>query len=100
MDDTLGLGHPEPVETYSTSEHLYSALRIPAGITGTLPTAMRGRLGLGGGGLEDIGGAGRKRPHTGSGAQELAPPGIGRAAGRGKVEDPVGAGSFKKKKRR
>ena len=26
INDTLGLGQPEPVETYSTSEHLYAAL--------------------------------------------------------------------------
>jgi superfamily II DNA/RNA helicase len=64
IDETLGLGHPEPVETYSTSAHLYSALRIPEGATGTLPTAMRGRLGLEAEDLEDIGETGRNRSHT------------------------------------
>ena len=64
IDDTLGLGRPEPVETYSTSEHLYSALRISPGITGTLPAAMRGRLGLEAEDLEDIGETGRNRTHT------------------------------------
>jgi superfamily II DNA/RNA helicase len=61
IDETLGLSHPEPVETYSTSSHLYSALRIPEGATGTLPTAMRGRLGLEAEDLEDIGETGRNR---------------------------------------
>jgi superfamily II DNA/RNA helicase len=90
IDDTLRLGHPEPVETYSTSEHLYSALRIPAGVTGTLPSAMRGRLGLEAEDLEDIGETGRNRSHTGRGAKDLAPrartgrgdPGRGRETGQ------------------
>ena len=43
--DALGLGQPEPVETYSTSEHLFRSLGIPQGATGTLPTARRDRLG-------------------------------------------------------
>jgi superfamily II DNA/RNA helicase len=64
IDETLGLSRPEPVETYSTSAHLYSDLRIPEGATGTLPTAMRGRLGLEAEDLEDIGETGRNRSHT------------------------------------
>jgi superfamily II DNA/RNA helicase len=67
IDDTLGLGHPEPVETYSTSEHLYSALRIPQGVTGTLPAGLRGRLGLEAEDLEDIGETGRNRSHAARG---------------------------------
>jgi superfamily II DNA/RNA helicase len=67
IDDTLGLGHPEPVETYSTSEHLFSALRIPQGARGTLPTALRGRLGLEAEDLEDIGETGRNRSHAARG---------------------------------
>ncbi len=61
IDDTLGLGRPEPEETYSTSVHLYGALRIPPGATGTLPSAKRGRLGLEAEDLEDIGETGRNR---------------------------------------
>jgi superfamily II DNA/RNA helicase len=64
IDDTLGLGRPEPEETYSTSAHLYSALRIPQDATGTLPAAKRGRLGLEAEDLEDIGETGRNRSHT------------------------------------
>jgi superfamily II DNA/RNA helicase len=72
INDTLGLGQPEPLETYSTSAHLFSALRIPQGITGTLPTAERGRLGLEAEDLEDIGETGRNRSHTGRAAKEPA----------------------------
>jgi superfamily II DNA/RNA helicase len=64
IDDALGLGKPEPEETYSTSAHLYGALRIPQGATGTLPTAKRGRLGLEAEDLEDIGETGRNRSRT------------------------------------
>jgi superfamily II DNA/RNA helicase len=64
INDALGLGQPEPEETYSTSAHLYSALRIPKGATGTLPAAKRGRLGLEAEDLEDIGETGRNRSRT------------------------------------
>jgi superfamily II DNA/RNA helicase len=64
IDDALSLGQPEPEETYSTSAHLYSALRIPQDATGTLPAAKRGRLGLEAEDLEDIGETGRNRSHT------------------------------------
>ncbi|MBY8862465.1 DEAD/DEAH box helicase [Nocardia sp. CA2R105] len=36
IDSALGLGIPEPVETYSRSPHLFSDLDIPEGVTGTL----------------------------------------------------------------
>jgi superfamily II DNA/RNA helicase len=67
IDEALGLGQPEPEETYSTSAHLRSALRIPEGATGTLPTAKRGRLGLEAEDLEDIGETGRIRSRTPTG---------------------------------
>jgi superfamily II DNA/RNA helicase len=67
IDDALGLGQPEPVETYSTSEHLYSSLGIPRDATGTLPSAKRGRLGLEAEDLEDIGETGRNRSHPARG---------------------------------
>nr|WP_280460874.1 DEAD/DEAH box helicase [Nocardia carnea] len=36
IDAALGLGIPEPVETYSRSPHLFSDLGIPEGATGTV----------------------------------------------------------------
>jgi len=36
IDTALVLGLPEPVETYSSSEHLYEMLNIPAGSTGRM----------------------------------------------------------------
>jgi superfamily II DNA/RNA helicase len=55
INETLNLGHPEPLETYSTSEHLFTALGIPASARGSLPSAKRGRAGLEAEDLEDIG---------------------------------------------
>ncbi|MCG8923741.1 DEAD/DEAH box helicase [Lentzea sp. CC55] len=46
VDDLLGLGAPLPVETYSTSEHLFADLGIPSGSTGRLPLSHRTRAGL------------------------------------------------------
>ncbi|HLZ38526.1 MAG TPA: DEAD/DEAH box helicase [Mycobacteriales bacterium] len=60
INEALGLPFPEPVETYSTSEHLREALDIPAGVSGTLPRDARTRAGLAAERLEDLGG-GRAR---------------------------------------
>ena len=61
INEALGMGQPEPPETYSTSEHLYAALDIPAGVTGTLPRASRARAGLEAEEVEDIGETGKAR---------------------------------------
>jgi hypothetical protein len=61
INDALGLGQPEPAETYSTSEHLYAELSIPPDATGTLPRAMRARAGLSAEATEDLGETGRTR---------------------------------------
>ena len=66
INDTLHLDFPEPLETYSTSEHLYSALSIPAGAKGVLPRAQRARAGLEAESLEDIGETGKTRSRAGT----------------------------------
>uniref|UniRef100_UPI002455DE95 DEAD/DEAH box helicase n=1 Tax=Nocardia farcinica TaxID=37329 RepID=UPI002455DE95 len=43
IDSALGLGIPDPVETYSRSPHLYTDLGIPEGVTGTVRKAPRVR---------------------------------------------------------
>ncbi|WP_318656557.1 DEAD/DEAH box helicase [Scrofimicrobium canadense] len=64
---TLGLDTVEPVETYHTSDHLYSDLDIPRDVTERLPRSQRTRPGLEAEKLEDIEGkpsrstSGRKR---------------------------------------
>jgi superfamily II DNA/RNA helicase len=62
INDALGIGQPEPVETYSTSEHLFTDLSIPPGVTGKLPRALRGvRAGLAAEEEEDLGETGPSR---------------------------------------
>ncbi|WP_371927790.1 MULTISPECIES: DEAD/DEAH box helicase [Lentzea] len=46
VNDLLGLGAPLPVETYSTSDHLFADMGIPSGSTGRLPLSHRTRAGL------------------------------------------------------
>ena len=79
INDALDLGKPEPEETYSTSEHLYTQLDIPREATGTLPRAMRDRVGLEAEAIEDIGETGRIRsPRRGGRGSGRA--GAGRAS--------------------
>ncbi|WP_107089015.1 DEAD/DEAH box helicase, partial [Streptomyces sp. NRRL B-3648] len=55
INKALELDFNDPVETYSSSPHLFSDLGIPQGIKGTLPRAQRTRAGLEAEELEDLG---------------------------------------------
>lgn len=55
INKALDLKFADPVETYSTSPHLYEELKIPAGTKGVLPRAERTRAGLAAEELEDLG---------------------------------------------
>ncbi len=59
INKTLNLGYPEPIETYHTSDHLYTDLDIPRDVTGTLPLEQRVRAGLSAEKLEDLGETGK-----------------------------------------
>jgi superfamily II DNA/RNA helicase len=77
IDKSMGLNMPQPPETYHTSPALFSDLDIPEGISGTLPTAGRTRVGLSAEVEEDLGGT-RRRGGRDSGGRDS-----GRSAGRG-----------------
>jgi superfamily II DNA/RNA helicase len=62
----LDLGIPEPEETYSSSDHLYSELDIPTDVTGRLGTAQQTRAGLEAEELEDLGETGKASGRRGS----------------------------------
>jgi superfamily II DNA/RNA helicase len=66
ISDTLGLGKPEPVETYSTSEHLFADLNIPRDANGRLPLSQRTRAGLAAEVEEDLSGGHGKRGRNGN----------------------------------
>ncbi|WP_010525177.1 DEAD/DEAH box helicase [Nesterenkonia sp. F] len=57
INNALGLGVDEPVETYSSSPHLYEDLDIPKGTKGRLPRHKRSKTGLDDEKLEELGGA-------------------------------------------
>ncbi|WP_225803464.1 DEAD/DEAH box helicase [Streptomyces sp. NK15101] len=61
INKALGLDFHDPVETYSSSPHLYEDLDIPAGTKGILPRAERTRAGLDAEELEDLGEPGGRR---------------------------------------
>jgi superfamily II DNA/RNA helicase len=61
INKALGLSFFDPIETYHTSEHLYTGVGIPAGTTGRLPRAARTHEGLDAEVLEDLGG---RQPNT------------------------------------
>jgi superfamily II DNA/RNA helicase len=66
INDVLNLDFADPLETYSTSEHLYAALNISAAAKGVLPRDQRGRAGLEAELLEDIGETGKMRSRSSS----------------------------------
>jgi superfamily II DNA/RNA helicase len=103
INDALGLGHPVPLETYSTSEHLYTAVGIPAGATGSLPAAQRGRAGLEAEDLEDIGetGKNRTRKHATGGRRRDGARASSRRTGEAAAqEDRPGTGGRTRPRRR
>jgi superfamily II DNA/RNA helicase len=59
INKALDLPYVDPPETYSTSEHLFADLNIPASAKGTLPRNQRTRAGLGAEAVEDLGETGR-----------------------------------------
>ncbi|MFF3640147.1 DEAD/DEAH box helicase [Streptomyces sp. NPDC002564] len=79
INKALDLGFSDPVETYSSSPHLFEDLSIPAGTKGVLPRAERTRAGLGAEEIEDLGETGGR----GRG---------GRSGGRGQDRDRSGSG--------
>ncbi|MFF3315736.1 DEAD/DEAH box helicase [Streptomyces sp. NPDC003035] len=73
INKALGLDFHDPLETYSTSAHLFEELDIPAGTKGVLPRAERTRAGLGAEELEDLGEPGGR---NGRGGRKPAAPAV------------------------
>ncbi|MFD7085802.1 DEAD/DEAH box helicase [Streptomyces sp. NPDC059918] len=67
INKALELDFHDPVETYSTSPHLFEELHIPAGTKGILPRAERVRAGLKAEELEDLGETGGRGGRGGRG---------------------------------
>ncbi|WP_238992929.1 DEAD/DEAH box helicase [Jiangella aurantiaca] len=89
INDALDLPYPEPVETYSSSEHFFHDLGIPPGTKGTLPRSERTRAGLEAEQLEDLGETGKARgrqPRRRNGGRRRTRGGEPAAAGHGHSE--------------
>ncbi|MFJ8130818.1 DEAD/DEAH box helicase, partial [Streptomyces hydrogenans] len=65
INKALELDFADPVETYSSSPHLYTELDIPEGTKGILPRSERTRAGLAAEELEDLGEPGGRRGRGG-----------------------------------
>nr|WP_241251242.1 DEAD/DEAH box helicase [Candidatus Protofrankia californiensis] len=75
VNQALGLSFDTPIETYSTSPHLFEALAIPVDARGVLPQASRTRAGLAAEQVEDLGETGRgtrRRPRRADGRSDAA----------------------------
>jgi superfamily II DNA/RNA helicase len=83
IDKSMGLNMPQPPETYHTSPALFSDLDIPEGISGTLPTAGRTRVGLSAEVEEDLGGTRRRGSRDGGRDSSRSGGGRGSRDGRG-----------------
>ncbi len=87
INKALGLPHAAPVETYSTSDHLYTDLDIPREVTSVLPRAQRTRAGLEAEEIARVAPAGAASPAparrrtAASGRRASAPPAPGGAPG-------------------
>jgi superfamily II DNA/RNA helicase len=85
INQTLGLPFDEPIETYSSSPHVYTGLGIPAGTKGRLPKTAQTRAGLDAEVIEDLGetgaAAGKRNRGKGSGDRDRD-----RDHGRGKAD--------------
>ncbi|NKX51572.1 DEAD/DEAH box helicase, partial [Arthrobacter deserti] len=75
INKALGLDVPEPLETYSSSPHLFTDLDIPEGTKGRLPRSQRKLAGIDAEKLEDLGETGKRG---------------GRAQGSGRGQDRAG----------
>jgi len=80
ISKALGLGVPDPLETYHTSPHLFTDLDIPTTVTGRLPRSQRTLAGLDAEVIEDLGETGG--PRGGRGA-----PRGGQGRGRSSEQD-------------
>ena len=106
INDALELGVPDPVETYSSSEHLFYDLNIPAGTKGRLPRSEQTLEGLDAERLEDYGDSprGARSSSRGSGRGSRGRGGSGsRGTGshsRAARDEKPGQDSGKKRQRR
>ena len=72
INQTLGLPFADPIETYSSSPHVYTGLGIPEGTKGRLPNASKTRAGLDAEAYEDLGETGVSKGRRSKGPSSSA----------------------------
>ncbi|GGR68576.1 hypothetical protein GCM10010252_03160 [Streptomyces aureoverticillatus] len=89
INKALELDFNDPVETYSSSPHLYEELNIPAGTKGVLPRTERTRAGLDAEEVEDLGETGGRgsRGSAGRGGSRRGERSGERSGGRAQAEE-------------
>jgi len=92
IDKILGLPFKDPIETYSTSDHVYTGLGVPREVTGRLGKDKQTRAGLQAEAVEDLGETGKRkpaetRPRTGS--SRTSSRGTSRDSGRERSNRPA-----------
>ncbi|HHT40380.1 MAG TPA: ATP-dependent helicase, partial [Actinomyces sp.] len=106
ISNALGLGVPDPLETYHTSPHLYTDLDIPTDVTGRLPRSKRTRPGLEAEEFVDVSGKGERGRRRRGGRNRNGGRGAkggtrrSRSRGRGQGRDGESHGQGKKRQRR
>ncbi|GAB3539522.1 DEAD/DEAH box helicase [Arthrobacter tecti] len=83
INKALGLDQAEPVETYSSSPHLYTDLDIPEGTKGRLPRSQRTLAGINAEKIEDLGETGKKNRSASAGSGSGGRGGRSRQGGSG-----------------
>jgi superfamily II DNA/RNA helicase len=81
INKALGLSVPEPIETYSSSPHLYTDLDIPEGTKGRLPRDKRTHAGIDAEVLEDLGETGKRNSPKSGGRDDRREGGRGGRSG-------------------
>jgi superfamily II DNA/RNA helicase len=87
INKTLDLGIPEPQETYSSSDHLFSDLDIPTDAKGRLRRSEQKLAGLGAEEIEDLGETGKRHGKSGAGSGRGERGDRGERGGRGERGD-------------
>ncbi len=96
INKALGLSFHDPIETYSSSAHVYTGLGIPEGTKGRLPKAQRTREGLNAEQVEDLNPGKSDRSAKSSGGGSRSGNGNRRSGGRNRNRTRSGSGSGSK----
>jgi superfamily II DNA/RNA helicase len=97
INKALDLGIPDPQETYSSSDHLYSDLEIPTDAKGYLRKSQQTRAGLEAEEIEDLGETGKRHAKGGRPGRDQS---SGRSSGHDRARDEQTDGESRPRRQR